>query len=107
VIVTLRDKPCYKSTKERGTDERFWTFFHQDWYQLVLYQKTTPVVKQQWVHIDYMKNKKDMHFNRILEACEFHGNSHILSFRYNWNHEVNAEFYTTLHVDDQWSKVHH
>jgi hypothetical protein len=24
------NKPCYNSSKERGTDERFWTFFHQD-----------------------------------------------------------------------------
>jgi hypothetical protein len=26
-IVTLRNKPCYSSAMERGTDERFWTFF--------------------------------------------------------------------------------
>jgi hypothetical protein len=52
-IVTLRDKPCYSSAKERGTDKRFWTFFHQDWYHSVLYRKTTPVVKHQWIHIDY------------------------------------------------------
>jgi hypothetical protein len=30
------------------------------------------------VHIDYMKNKKDMHFNRILEACDFHGITDLL-----------------------------
>jgi hypothetical protein len=31
-VMHLRNKPCYNSSKERGTDERFWTFFHQDWY---------------------------------------------------------------------------
>jgi hypothetical protein len=31
-MMHLRNKPCYNSSKERGTDERFWTFFHQDWY---------------------------------------------------------------------------
>jgi hypothetical protein len=82
-IVTLRDKPCYSSAKERGTDKRFWTFFHQDWYHSVLYRKTTTVVKHQWIHIDYMKRKKDMHFNRILEACEYHGITDLLLFRYN------------------------
>jgi hypothetical protein len=30
------------------------------------------VVKHQWVNIDYMRQKKDMHFNRILEACDLH-----------------------------------
>jgi hypothetical protein len=27
-LVTLRERPCYNLAKERGTDERFWTFSH-------------------------------------------------------------------------------
>jgi hypothetical protein len=27
-LVTLRNKPCCNSSKERCTNERFWTFFH-------------------------------------------------------------------------------
>jgi hypothetical protein len=46
-----------------------------------------------------MKSKRDMHFNRILEACDFHGITQLLSFRYNWNQEVVTEFYTTLFFD--------
>jgi hypothetical protein len=72
-LMNLQNQPCYNSGKERGTDERFWTFFHQDWYQTMLYPKTSPVVQHQWVHIDYMRQKKDIHFNRVLEACDFHG----------------------------------
>jgi hypothetical protein len=75
----------------------------------VLYRKTSPVVKQQWINLDYMKRKKDMHFNRILEACEFHDISDLMTFRDNWNQEVITKFYATLffdkkenlHVDDQ------
>jgi hypothetical protein len=26
-VMHLLNKPCYSSSKERGTDERFWTFF--------------------------------------------------------------------------------
>jgi hypothetical protein len=37
----------------------------------------------QWVHLDYMKSKKDIHFNRILEACAFHDITHLLQFHYN------------------------
>jgi hypothetical protein len=29
-LMHLHNKPCYSSSKERCTDERFWTFFHQD-----------------------------------------------------------------------------
>jgi hypothetical protein len=39
----------------------------------MLYLKSSPVVKKQYVDIEYMRNKKNIHFNRILEACDLHG----------------------------------
>jgi hypothetical protein len=77
-VMHLRNKPCYSSSKERGTDERFWIFFHQDWYRTMLYLKSFPVVKHQYVDIEYMRNNKDMHFNRILEACDLHGITDVI-----------------------------
>jgi hypothetical protein len=62
-IVTLRQKACYNSSKERGTDMHFWIFFHQDWYDTMLYRKSKHVVPVQWVHFDYMRRKKDASFN--------------------------------------------
>jgi hypothetical protein len=44
----------------------------------VLYLKTSLVVKHQWVDLDYMRAKKDTHFNKILEACDFHGITDLL-----------------------------
>jgi hypothetical protein len=98
-VMHLCNKPCYNSSKERGTDERFWIFFHQDWYQTVLYLKSSPVVKQQYVDIEYMRKKKGMHFNRVLEACDLHGITDLLQFRHNWNQELIFEFYSTLFYD--------
>jgi hypothetical protein len=77
-VVHLRKKACYNLVKERGTDEGFWTFFHQDWYRTMLYPKSSPVVKQQYVDIEYMMNKKDMHFNMIFKACDLHGITDLL-----------------------------
>jgi hypothetical protein len=77
-LITIHNRPCYSLPKERGIDERFWTFFHQDWYRTVLYPKSSPVVKQQYVDIDYMRNKKNMHINMILEACDLHGITDLL-----------------------------
>jgi hypothetical protein len=57
------------------------------------------VVKHPWVHIDYMRNKKYIHLNKILEACDFHDITDLLQFRYNWNQEVIAKFYSTLFFD--------
>jgi hypothetical protein len=65
----------------------------------VLYPKTSPMVRHKWVDLDYMRNKKYMHFNRILEACDFHGITYLLQFRHNWNQEVITEFYSTLFFD--------
>jgi hypothetical protein len=98
-LMNLQNQPCYNSAKERGTDERFRTFFHQDWYRTVLYLRTSLVVQHQWVHIDYMRQKKDMHFNRVLEACDFHGITDLLQFHHNWNQEVITEFYSTRFFD--------
>jgi hypothetical protein len=60
---------------------------------------TSLVVKHQFVHIDYIRAKKDMHFNRILEACDLHGITNLLQFRYNWNQEVIIKFDSTLFFD--------
>jgi hypothetical protein len=30
-----------------------------------------------------MRQKKDMHFNRILETCDLHGITDLLQFRHN------------------------
>jgi hypothetical protein len=67
----------------------------------VLYLKTSPMVKHQLVHIDYMRSKKDMLFNRILEACDFHGIIDLLQFKHNWKQEVITEFYSTLFFDNK------
>jgi hypothetical protein len=79
-VVQLCNKSCYNLVMERGTDERFWTFFHQDWYRTMLYPKPSPMVKQQYVDIEYMRNKKDMHFNRILKSCDLHDITDLLQF---------------------------
>jgi hypothetical protein len=46
-----------------------------------------------------MRNKNDMHFNMILEACDLHGIADLLQFRHNWNQEIISEFYSTLFYD--------
>jgi hypothetical protein len=65
----------------------------------VLYPKSSPVVKQQYVDIGYMRQKKDMHFNRVFEACDLHGITDLLQFKCNWNQEIISEFYSTLFYD--------
>jgi hypothetical protein len=65
-VAEIRQKACYSKPKERGIDERLWTFFHQDWYDTVLYHKSKLVVLVQWINFDNMRKKKDASFNRII-----------------------------------------
>jgi hypothetical protein len=46
-----------------------------------------------------MRQKKEMHFNKVLEACDFHGITNPLQFCHNWSQEVIIEFFTTLFFD--------
>jgi hypothetical protein len=46
-----------------------------------------------------MRNKKDMHFSRVLEACDLHEITELLQFRHNWDQGVIVEFYSTLLYD--------
>jgi hypothetical protein len=46
-----------------------------------------------------MRNKKDMHFNKVLESCDLLEITELLQFRHNWNQEVICEFYSTLFYD--------
>jgi hypothetical protein len=46
-----------------------------------------------------MVKKKEAIFNRIIEACDIHGVTNLLHFRYNWNQEIIFVFYSTLFFD--------
>jgi hypothetical protein len=48
-----------------------------------------------------MMKKKDPNFDRIMEACEFHGLTHIMQFKYNCDNEIISQFYPTLYFDKQ------
>jgi hypothetical protein len=65
----------------------------------VLYPKSSPVIKQHYVDIEYMRNKKEMHFNRVLEARDLHGITNLLQFWCNCHQEIILEFYSTLFYD--------
>jgi hypothetical protein len=86
------ESPAITAPRKKASMRCSRPFFHQGWYATVLLKKAKPVVSMQWINFDYMRKKKDATFNRILEACDFHGTTHIMQFQYNWNKEIIAEF---------------
>jgi hypothetical protein len=78
-----RKRPMPHDSSSEDSPPRGGTPESPDWYMFVLYLKISPMVKHQFVCIDYMRTKKDMHFNKILEACDFHEITELLQFKHN------------------------
>jgi hypothetical protein len=76
-----RNTPCYESDKV-GSDPRFWSYFHADWYRSVYESKRTPAVPMQWTNLAFLeKHKKDCPaFRDVIEMCEYHGLNNIMAF---------------------------
>ena len=53
-----------------------------------------------------MKEKNEPEFNRVISACENFGLSDLMSFRYNWNEEVLAQFHATFFYDIYTDEIH-
>jgi hypothetical protein len=66
--------------------------------------KKTPVVESKWVNWDWME-KKDKHFRRVREACDFVELTDMLRFEHNWNTEIICQIYSTLYFDDAGQKI--
>ena len=44
-----------------------------------------------------MEQKNDPIFNEIIRVCEQQRVKDLMGFRYDWNREIIAQFYTTVH----------
>ena len=53
-----------------------------------------------------MKAKNEPEFNKVIKACELFGLTDIMSFRYNWNEEVLAQFYATFFYSIYTDEIH-
>jgi hypothetical protein len=53
----------------------------------------------QHVDSEEIKDKDDPEFNKVIKAYEHFGLTNIMSFQYNWNEEVLAQFHATFFYD--------
>ena len=97
----------YEQPKDLGVDYRFWNEFHFNFYASVIFNsKKNKIVKMQYVDQEEMKEKNEPEFNRVIRACENFGLSNLMSFRYNWNEEVLAQFHATFFYDIYTNEIH-
>ena len=97
----------YEQPKDLGINYMFWNEFHSNFYAPVIFNsKKSKIIKMQYVDWEEMKNKNEPEFNRVIRACENFGLFDLMSFRYNWNEEVLAQFYATFFYDIYTDEIH-
>ena len=60
----------------------------------------------QYVDWEEMKAKNESEFNKVIKAYELFGLTDIMSFRYNCNKEVLAQFYATFFYSIYTDEIH-
>ena len=60
----------------------------------------------QYVDSKEIKGKNEPEFNKVIKACELFGLTDIMSFWYNWNEEVLAQFHATFFYDIYINEIH-
>jgi hypothetical protein len=92
----LRDKNPYEEAKT-ASDLRFWVMFQQDYYATVIIKKLKITHKAQYVDWEHMARKSDPVFDEVINNCERQRVKALLGFRRDWNKEIIAQFYATVH----------
>jgi hypothetical protein len=92
----LRDKDPYAS-KRTTTDMRFWATFQQDYYATVIIKKPKITHMAQYVDWTYMESKNDPIFTELSTVCGPQRVKELMGFRQDWNREIIAQFYATVH----------
>jgi hypothetical protein len=92
----LRDKNPYEEGKS-ASDPRFWAKFQQDYYATMIIKKLKITHKAQYVDWEHMARKGDLIFDEVISNCEKQRVKTLMGFRQDWNKEIIALFYATVH----------
>jgi hypothetical protein len=107
MVEEAREDNTYEQPKDLGVGYKFWNEFHSNFYASMIFNsRKSKIVKMQYVDWEEIKDKDDPEFNKVIKACEHFGLTNIMSFQYNWNEEVLAQFHATFFYDIYADEVH-
>jgi len=66
---------------------------------MVLRKPNAPIVPWKYVDWEYFEKLDDPFFNQAIAKCMDFGLYDIMSFRYDWNEEILAEFHSSLYYN--------
>jgi hypothetical protein len=94
-----RLKNPLRAKKGRSVDYRFQIKFHLDFYVSAILSKKYKVARSQYMDWKKFEDMEGPIFNEIINACKQKHIYRIMSFRYDWNIEVIAQFYVTCYFE--------
>ncbi|RLM69514.1 Reverse transcriptase (RNA-dependent DNA polymerase), putative [Panicum miliaceum] len=92
-----REKNPLNMKKGRSIEYRFQTKFHQDVYESAILGKKYNVARSQYVDWRKFEKMEDPIFKEIIQACRDKHVYRMMSFKYDWNNEIRAQFYATCY----------
>lgn len=82
---------------KNAVDPRFHTLFQQDFYESVILRDRKIAIEVQCVDWRSVEKTNDPLFQRIIDACESKHVKDLMGFQKDWNKELIAQFYATVH----------
>ena len=84
-------------------DSRFWFPQQADWYESVIITMKHITTEIKWIDWNYLKRLasplKEV-VDAVYDRCHQMDLTEIMSFTCDWNEEVVAQFYATLHISE-------
>jgi hypothetical protein len=91
--------PGLRIRDARIDGNRFWTLQHVDFYNsVILPKKHQPILHQRYINWEGCEAIGDPEMTQALRVCERKKMKNIMTFQYDWNDEVIAQFYSTLWI---------
>jgi hypothetical protein len=95
----------YVNPKMAAIDYGFWLLFHFKFYETVLNIKMK-LIKMKWIDFTHLEAAEEPKRKDVLDLVDKYKMRDIVSFKYNWNIEVLAQFHATFSHEDTKETIH-
>jgi hypothetical protein len=105
LVKKAREENPYVNPKMVAIDYRFWSVFHFKLYETVLNTKMK-LIKMKWIDFTHLEAAEEPVKEDVLELVDKYRMRDIMSFKYDWNIEVLAQFHATFFHEDSRETIH-
>jgi hypothetical protein len=105
LVKKAREENPYVNPKMAALDYRFWSVFHFKFYETVLNTKMK-LIKMKWINFTHLETAEEPVKRDVLDLVDKYKMRDIMSFKYDWNIEVLAQFHATFFHEDIRETIH-